>query len=40
MENTIIPDGTHIVAAYSDDPVVINQEILEQKTYVIGGENR
>ncbi|MCU9600681.1 glucose-1-phosphate adenylyltransferase [Pallidibacillus thermolactis] len=40
MENTIIPDGTHIVAASSDDPVVINQEILEQKTYVIGGENR
>ncbi|WP_281351944.1 glucose-1-phosphate adenylyltransferase [Pallidibacillus pasinlerensis] len=40
MENTTIPDGTHLVATRDEDPIVVNREILEQKSIVIGGENR
>lgn len=38
MENTKIKDGT-VIQVNDDDPVVINQEVLEQKALVMGGES-
>lgn len=38
MENTTIKDGT-VIQVNDDEPVVINQEVLEQKALVMGGES-
>jgi len=39
MENTTIKDGTVIQVNDDGEPVVINQEVLEQKALVMGGES-
>ncbi|MCU9612017.1 glucose-1-phosphate adenylyltransferase [Caldibacillus lycopersici] len=39
MENTVIPEGTIIRTDKMEEPIVINQKVLEAKLVVRGGEN-
>lgn len=37
MENTVIPEGTHIRVARNEDPLIVNEEVIKERITLMGG---